>query len=143
VTRLFLDANVLFTAAHNPNGKAALVLELAGKGHWRTVTSTYAAEEARRNVARKFPGCVERLEQLLADIEILGSGRGGAYPLPLRDKDRPIFEAAVRAGATHLLTGDIRDFGPFMNAPERTDGVLIQTVAAFLKDRAGEGDPGS
>ena len=23
--RLFLDANVLFTAAHNPNGKAALV----------------------------------------------------------------------------------------------------------------------
>ena len=26
--RVFLDANVLFTALHNPNGKAALVIEL-------------------------------------------------------------------------------------------------------------------
>jgi len=142
VTRLFLDANVLFTAAHNPNGKAALVLELAGQGHWRVVPSTYAAEEARRNVARKFSGCLERLEQLLADIETLGADRGGACPLPLRDKDRPISEAALRAGATHLLTGDIRDFGPFMNAAERSNGVLIQTVAAFLKDRSGGDDPG-
>ncbi|NBC11927.1 MAG: hypothetical protein GVY09_01015, partial [Gammaproteobacteria bacterium] len=66
MTRLLLEANVLFTAAHNPNGKAALVLELAGQGHWRVVTSTYAVEEARRNVAGKFPGCLERLEQLLA-----------------------------------------------------------------------------
>jgi uncharacterized protein len=137
VTRLFLDANVLFTAAHNPNGKAALVLDLAAQGHWRAVTSTYAAEEARRNVARKFPDCLERLEQILAGIETVGSGRGGACPLPLRDKDRPIFEAALRVGASHLLTGDIRDFGRFTNAPDRTNGVLIQTVAAFLTDRAG------
>jgi predicted nucleic acid-binding protein len=27
--RIFLDANVLFTAAHNPNGKAALLVEHA------------------------------------------------------------------------------------------------------------------
>ena len=26
--RVFLDANVLFTAAHNPRGKAALVITL-------------------------------------------------------------------------------------------------------------------
>jgi hypothetical protein len=28
VIRVFLDANVLFTAAHNRSGKAALVIEL-------------------------------------------------------------------------------------------------------------------
>jgi predicted nucleic acid-binding protein len=55
VTRLFLDANVLFTAAHNSNGKASLVLELAARGHWQVATSTYAADEARRNIARKLP----------------------------------------------------------------------------------------
>ena len=33
--RLFLDANVLFTAAHNPGGKAALVIELGAQRHWR------------------------------------------------------------------------------------------------------------
>ncbi len=54
--RLFLDANVLFTAAHNPNGKAALVLELATVGLWQAVTSAYALEEARRNLERKCPG---------------------------------------------------------------------------------------
>jgi predicted nucleic acid-binding protein len=124
VTRLFLDANVLFTAAHNPHGKASLVLELAAQGHWQALTSTYAAAEARRNVAHKFPDCSERLEQILADIETVGSGRAAICPLPLRDKDKPIFEAALLAGATHLLTGDIRDFGPFMNAAARTQPLI-------------------
>jgi uncharacterized protein len=30
--RLFLDANVLFTAAHNPQGKAALLISLGQHG---------------------------------------------------------------------------------------------------------------
>ena len=134
MTRLFLDANVLFTAAHNPQGKAALVLELAAQGHWQAATSTYALEEARRNIARKYPQCQERLERLADGLRVVASGRGGDCPLPLRDKDRPIFEAARRVGATHLLTGDIRDFGPHMNAPDRTEGIRIQTMSAFLAD---------
>ena len=28
---------------------------------------------------------------------------------------------------------DIRDFGPFMNHPENTFGICIQTVAEFLR----------
>ena len=39
--RLFLDANILFTAAHNPNGKAALVIEIGQSGIWHLVTSAY------------------------------------------------------------------------------------------------------
>ena len=134
--RLFLDANVLFTAAHNPRGKAALVLELAARGHWRAATSTYAAAEARRNIARQFPDCLERMEEVLAGLETTAAGRGADCPLPLPEKDRPIFESARRWQATHLLTGDLRDFGPFMNAPDATRGVVIQTVAAFLSDLA-------
>ena len=53
--RLFLDANILFTAAHNPHGKAALVIEIGQSGIWQLATSAYAAEEARRNIARNFP----------------------------------------------------------------------------------------
>ncbi len=33
MNRFFLDANVIFTAAHNPQGKAALLFELVGSGH--------------------------------------------------------------------------------------------------------------
>ena len=75
--RLFLDANVLFTAAHNPGGKAALVIEFGRAGIWRLATSAYAAEEARRNLALKFPACLGRLEAdwRRAASSRLGSGR--------------------------------------------------------------------
>ena len=68
--RLFLDANVLFTAAHNPRGKAALVIDLGKRGHWAIATSAYASEEARRNLERKFPHLPDRLKELLRGIEL-------------------------------------------------------------------------
>jgi hypothetical protein len=34
----------------------------------------------------------------------------------------------------NLLTGDLKDFGPFMNEPGQTKGIVIQTVAEFLRD---------
>ena len=43
-----------------------------------------------------------------------------------------IMAAAIRCGASFLLTGDTRDFGPFMDKPELTDGVRILTVKAFI-----------
>jgi hypothetical protein len=60
------------------------------------------------------------------------SGSGRMCPIPLPPKDRPILEAAIRCKATHLLTGDIKDFGPFMNNPDQATGVIIQTVSEFL-----------
>ncbi len=131
--RLFLDANLLFIAAHNSGGKAALLLELAEAGCWEVVTSTYAVEEARRNLSRKFPERLSAFEKQLAFVRVVPSSTGTACPLPLRSKDRPIFAAARACGATHLLTGDLRDFGPFMNNPGQTRGIVIQTVAEFLK----------
>ena len=89
--RLFLDANVLFTAAHNPRGKAA------------------AAHRSRQAVPV-----------------------GHTFPPGLAQKDRPIFQAAGGCRATHLLTGDLKDFGPLMNRPEHTSGVHVLTVADFL-----------
>jgi predicted nucleic acid-binding protein len=55
-------------------------------------------------------------------------------PVPLPEKDRPILEAAIQCQATHLLTGDIKDFGPFMNHANLTGGVVIQTVSEFLEN---------
>lgn len=53
-------------------------------------------------------------------------------PIDLPAKDQPIFLAAQAAGATHLLTGDLKHFGPHMNRPEKSGGVVIQTVADYL-----------
>ena len=131
--RLFLDANVLFTAAHNPRGKAAFVIEAGKSGRWDLVTSSYANEEARRNLTAKFPQILDDYEALVSGIRPVGHPPDLPFPPGLADKDRPIFRAALASGASHLLTGDIRDFGPFMNRPDQTFGVLIQTVAEFLR----------
>jgi len=130
--RLFLDANILFTAAHNPHGKAALVIEIGQSGIWHLATSAYAAEEARRNIARKFPVCLDRLEVLLEGIGRVAEAPGIARPEGLAEKDVPIFCAALACRADVLLTGDLRDFGFLMNAPGKAGGLLIQTVADFL-----------
>jgi uncharacterized protein len=53
----------------------------------------------------------------------------------LPDKDRPILLAAIGAGATHLLTGDFRHFGPYYG--ERIEGVLILPPGEYLSLRAG------
>ena len=132
--RLFLDANILFTAAHNPKGKARLVIELGTQGYWELFSSPYALEEARRNLERKFPHTVNDLGTLQHGISLVEHHADLAFPERLAQKDQPIFQAALACRATHLLTGDLRDFGPFMNQPENTFGICIQTVAEFLNN---------
>jgi len=130
--KLFLDANVIFTAAHNPTGKAALVVELAPDAGWALASSAHAIEEARRNLQRKAPGALDRLVGIVKRLEVVQHRPGLEYPAGLIDKDRPIFQAALGWGASHLLTGDLKHFGPLMERPKQTSGVVIQMVAAFL-----------
>lgn len=130
--RLFSDANTLFTAAHNPKGKAALIIDLGAKGYWGLYTSSYAIEEARRNLEAKFPVALGAFAKLLAMFHTGPESRAHKCPVGLPNKDCPIYLAAHGCHATHLLTGDIRDFGPLMNQPKKTGGLIIQTVAQFL-----------
>ena len=136
--RIFLDANVLFTAAHNPGGKAALLVELGQKGHWDLYTSTYAIEEAARNLEIKYPECKAGLVQIIRYLTPVRHNPEHSYPGGLDPKDRPIFQAAVECSATHLLTGDIKDFGHYMNQAKKTFNVCIQTTADFYKDLSRE-----
>lgn len=130
--RIFLDANVLFTAAHNPSGKAALLIELAESGCWQLMTSELACEEARRNIRLKFPECLSKIEEICGGIHIVSHVHEMDCSLELPEKDRPIFLAAVHGRATHLLTGDLAHFGPFMNKASETEHILIQTVSDFF-----------
>jgi len=132
VKRIFLDANVIFTAAHNPEGKAAMIIELSRHGHWRLITSRLAWEEARRNIRIKFPECLSRMDAFIKDIRVVPHCSRKPCPIDLPAKDQPIFQAALEGRATHLLTGDMAHFGPFMNQAEKTGGIRIQTVSDFL-----------
>jgi len=132
--RIFLDANVLFTAAHNPEGKASLLVELGDKGFWDLYSSAYAVEEAVRDIEIKYPASRTGLVQIIKRINLVRHLPDHPCPEGLNMKDRPIFQAAVECSATHLLTGDIKGFGRYMNQTEKTFNICIQTVADFYKN---------
>ncbi len=130
--KLFLDANVLFTAAHNPNGKAAFLFDALTAGHCELISSRFAIEEARRNIAAKYAQCLERLDELIEKVTEVPQPAPQKTLIDLPEKDQPIFLAAQAARATHLLTGDLKHFGPHMNWPKKSRGIVIQTVADYL-----------
>jgi predicted nucleic acid-binding protein len=130
--RIFLDANILFTAAHNPEGKAAFVIELGKSGYFSLFTSDAAREEAGRNLVAKYPNAVNLFENLLDGINVLSADLSAPYPKGLPPNDAVIFQAAVACHAPHLLTGDLRHFGSLMNRPDTTNGIIVQTVSEFL-----------
>lgn len=130
--RLFLDANVLFTAAHNPDGKAASLFDLLDLKHWELLSSAFAIAEACRNIVAKYPAGAVRLESLIARLTVVGQPAPVAIGISLPEKDQPIYVAALACRATHLLTGDKQHFGRHMNRPRATGGIVIQTVAEYL-----------
>ena len=76
------------------------------------LTNEYAVEEARRNLAAKFPESLKSLEALRGKCEII-TQLTIVLEVQLPLKDVPILGGAVAGQATHLLTGDERDFGRF------------------------------
>jgi len=128
--RLFLDANVLFSAAWRENSRLLRLWKLPGV---EVVSSAYAVDEARRNLGDSEARA--RLETLIDETTIVAEGSLATLPpsLSLAAKDRPILAAAVNAGATHLITGDRRDFGKLFG--RRIGGVLILRPADYLKSR--------
>lgn len=132
----FLDASVLFTAAHRPQGKAAFLFQVqqsrGAASPWRLLSSAYAIEEARRNLVAKLPRAADDLAALVTNLQVVAQPAAARLRLDLPAKDLPIWAAAHASKATHLLTGDLRDFGSHMNQPELTGGVLIQTVGEYL-----------
>ena len=135
VDRVFLDANVLFSAAYTPDSRLRALWSLAGV---ELVTSEFALEEARRNLLVHQPGGIALLEELAARMTITsGLPAKSALPrgLPLAEKDRPILAAAVAVACTHLLTGDTRHFGGLYG--KEIHGVRVLTPAAYLHTRRG------
>jgi predicted nucleic acid-binding protein len=108
--RVFLDANILFSGAQ-PHSRMRVFLELLFK-QGECITNAYAVEEARRNLEMKFPAALPHLDSLIGKCELIPALVSDLKAdLPL--KDVPILGGAIAGHATHLLTGDERDFGKF------------------------------
>jgi uncharacterized protein len=133
--RVFLDANVLFSAAYRETGSVRAFFALAATGACKLVSSAHAMEEARRNIAAKHPGRSLDLEALLAQIELCPEPSTAtiawAAQQGLPPKDAPILAAAIEARCQVLATGDRSDFGVLLG--RRLRGTLVMLPADAIE----------
>ncbi len=112
--RIFLDANVLFSAAQSAGAIRELIRALQADGQ-ALVTDEYVATEARRNIAGKAKAdCQTYLQNLISQIEISAAhfpANAHAAVQWLPEKDRPVLMAAIALGCDALVTGDRTHFG--------------------------------
>ncbi len=127
---VFLDANVLFSAAYRADSRLRRLWHLRGV---QIITSTFGVEEARRNLTTAAQR--SELDTLLESIRIVAFSGPLEHPIfatiALPDKDRLILLAALTARATHLVTGDLQHFGPYYG--QEIEGVLIMPPADYLR----------
>jgi predicted nucleic acid-binding protein len=129
VDRLFLDANVLFSAAYRRDAGLAQFWKLKDV---ILCSSHFAVEEARINLAESAQRA--RLVKLARRTRLFDAARRDLPSrLSLPEKDAPILLAAIEAQATHLITGDVRHFGPYFG--RQIEGILVLSPSEYLKTR--------
>ena len=124
--RIFLDANVLFSASKSA-GAVRQLLTLALKQKHVLCADEYVAAEARRNLqAKAAPDSIEMLDTLLTRMEVsparMDSAESAAIAW-LPEKDRPVLVAAIRLQCDILVTGDVAHFGRGFG--KRVEGVML------------------
>ena len=128
--RLFIDANVLFSAAYKADAR---VLRLWKLTDVMLCTSRYALEEARYNLDEEPQR--QRLSDLAVGFQFFEGARHQLPPaISLPEKD--ILLAAIEARARYLLTGDVRHFGAYFR--RRVSGVTIVSPAQYFAIRQAE-----
>ena len=127
--RVFLDANVLVSAALTPDSRLHALWK---RPDVRLTGSPYVIAEARRNVTA--PGAAARLEVLVEAISVLPAepadfAMEGDPALPA--KDRPVLLAAIASSSDYLLTGDATHFGDLFG--RAFNGVTVLRPGEYVR----------
>ena len=111
--RVFLDANILFSAAKSVGAIRKLIEILLAGGHECWIDD-YVLVEAQRNLQSKFPDAAPALAALVPRLH-MGKAASPTAAVDglawLPEKDRPVLHSAIRLGCDALVTGDQRHFG--------------------------------
>jgi hypothetical protein len=111
--RVFLDANIIFSAAKTDGAIRRLLFMLDSAGH-ALIADEYVLAEATRNLATRSVEIAKALHRLLPRIEVAAFQRSELglelAKLP-PEKDQPVLAAAIRLQCDALLTGDRTHFG--------------------------------
>jgi predicted nucleic acid-binding protein len=140
--RVFLDANVLFSAALGGES-FALLWQLGRAGKVSLLTSRACVLEAERNLERKRPAALDAFREALASVALVPEApeRLASAAALVGENDAHVLAAALEARAAVLVTGDMTHFGALM---ERDDvGLRVRTIRRFLLERPSQApEPG-
>jgi uncharacterized protein len=137
MTRVFIDANVLFAAALSLTGASHEILREGIRGNATIIVSDYVLREAERNLDRKQPLALPALRDLLEALapamvnptqqQVLAAT---AFTEP---KDAPVIAAAQHAEVDFLVTLDRRHL---INRPEvaQASGLRIVLPDQLLEE---------
>lgn len=134
--RIFLDANILFSAAKTDGAIRELLALLVEQGHVGVVDG-FVVEEARRNLKLSGKGSGPRgltaLDGILSSL-VLAPIRAHDLARPglalVAEKDRPVLAAAIALRCDALLTGDRTHFGPLWGSTHEGVAILSPRLLA-------------
>ena len=129
--RIFLDANILFSAAKSNGAVRRLLDVLHDVGH-TLCADDYVVAEARRNLDLKAPDSA--LDDVLGHIDVApfeASDLPSDVAARLPEKDWPVLAAAIRVQCEALVTGDRTHFGALYG--KTIDGVSIHSPRSLAE----------
>jgi len=124
--KVFVDANILFSACRPGAHLHGLLFRLADEG--RLVSCDLAIDEAARNLFRKRPDWAPNLAIIVQRTTRVPPGRC-PLNISLPANDGALLGGAIAAGCAVFLTGDRGDFGPLYSRV--IEGVLVLPPADF------------
>ena len=140
MTRIFLDASVIFSACYSTRGHSHDLILMAVRGEYDLVSSKLVVEEARRNLAKTSEDYVLFLDFVLENItiefvrptkrQVLSAASHVAL------KDAPIVAAAKRAKVDLLVSLDKKHLlgKPELAKYAETDIVTPQEAVAHIRE---------
>jgi len=114
--RVFFDTNVLFSGVCSESGAPKRLLDAAALGQFHAVVSGVVLDELVRNLRKKAPNALPRLERVFREtaFEIAVEPRQAeteSWSQAGLGSDAPIVAAAVLAEVDYFCTGDRRLLG--------------------------------
>ena len=128
--RIFLDANILFSAVQADGAIRRLLALLVAADH-QLIADEYVYEEARRNLEVHAPTAAPDMATRLSSVRVHRIPKHTDLPptLNLAVKDRPVLASAIALRCDALVTGDKTHFGHLFGST--IEAVAIHSPASI------------
>jgi predicted nucleic acid-binding protein len=121
--RIFIDANVLFSASNAGSGLSVLLSDL--REECELVITSYVYDEVVRNLASKKPNWLPHLVEHMAHIHFVKNISGESAAQYINHKDAPVLAAAIETKCNYLISGDKKAFGALNGKKIKDTRILL------------------